>query len=123
MYIRILIFIIALAVLFLFLRSVFHDLSQKLRESMPHKTLDQRGVEEPASVVETTRDKMVLRIVLPDVTSKANIKVKKLSRSIEVRAYAGNKVYFKIFPVPVGSRILSKRMVNGEFVIEISRGG
>lgn len=122
MYVRILIFLLALAILVLLLRSIFRDVSESLRGSIYRKKLGNRGVEEPASVVETVGDKMILRIALPGITSEGDIKVKKLSRSIEVRAYAGDKVYFKLFPIPLGAKIISKRMEEGEYIIELHRG-
>ncbi len=123
MYLRILIFLISLVVLALLLRSLLGDVSERIRHALPRRRYRHLGVEEPPSRVESTREKMVLTVVLPGISSKTEVKVKKLSRSIEVRAYVGDKVYFKLFPIPPGSRILSKRLEGGKYIIEISRGG
>lgn len=119
MFIRILIFIIALVVLFVLLRSVYRDVSERIREHLPRRGHGPKGVEEPNSKVEWRGKKMILRVSLPDVASSADVKVKKLSRSIEIRAYAGEKVYFKLFPIPPNSRLISKRMEAEEYVIEL----
>jgi hypothetical protein len=123
MYLRILIFLISLAVLLLLLRSLLRGVSERVRHAIPRRRPRYRGVEEPPSRVESTRDKMVLTVMLPEISSEGDVEIKKLSKSIEVRAYAGDKVYFKLFPIPPGSRILSRRMEEGRYIIEVSRGG
>jgi hypothetical protein len=123
MYVRILLFLVAVVVLAVLLRNVYRDASQRLKELLPRRRLRPRVVEEPKSRVETVKGKMVLRVILPNVASSADVKVKKLSRSIEVRAYAGNKVYFKLFPIPPGAKLVSARMEKDEYIIELSSGG
>ena len=46
---------------------------------------------------------------IPDVKSLDDIEVKQLQQSIEIKAYAGDKAYFKLIPIP------SNATVNNEF--------
>jgi hypothetical protein len=121
MLIRLLGIIVALIILVLLLRSIYRDAAEKLREFLYRRRARKLlGVEEPKARVERTRDRIILRVSLPDVASASDVSIRKLRSSIEVKAYGENKLYFKLFPIPRGARLLSKRMVEKEYIIELS---
>ena len=76
--------------------------------------------EEPKSRVKHLGLKDVIEINLPDVKSAKDIQIRELEQSIEVKARAGDKLYFKLLPVLPG-RILHKKFSKGKLVIEIER--
>ncbi|MEM5766552.1 MAG: zinc-ribbon domain-containing protein [Candidatus Aenigmatarchaeota archaeon] len=76
--------------------------------------------EEPESEIQTVGDKWIISIKLPGVKSKEDIEIKKLEQSIEVKAFADNKTYFTLIPIPNGV-ITSKKFKNGVLKIEIGR--
>lgn len=120
MFLRLLAIIVALIILALLLRSIYRDAVEKLRERLPRgRARRLLSVEEPEARVERTRGRMVLRIALPDVASASDVSIRKLRSSIEVRAYGRDKLYFKLFPIPRDARVLSKGMVEKEYVIEL----
>lgn len=76
--------------------------------------------EEPESEVQTIGNKQIILIKLPDVKSEEDIEVKRLEQSIEVKAFAGDKAYFKLIPIPKNVSI-SKKFKDGVLKIEIER--
>lgn len=60
----------------------------------------------------------LLRVLLPGVR-ESEINVRKLAESIEIRAYKGEKAYFKQFEVPQTARIISQHMKGDELIIEV----
>lgn len=75
--------------------------------------------EEPKSKVKTIGRKQILMIELPGVKAE-DIEVRRLEQSIEIKAFAGNKVYFKLIPVPADASI-SKEFKKGVLKIEIEK--
>lgn len=74
--------------------------------------------EEPESETQTIDNKQIVSIKLPDVKSEENIQIKRLEESIEVKAFADDKVYFKLIPISKGATI-SKKFKNGVLKIEM----
>jgi HSP20 family molecular chaperone IbpA len=75
---------------------------------------------EPKTLIERDNGKLILRAELPGVKSEEDIDIKRMAESIEIRAYAKDMAYFTLFCIPPNSRILSKRLENEEFIIEVS---
>lgn len=84
------------------------------RERAPPKV-----TKEPKTMIEHDGGKLILRAELPGVNSVREIDIKRMSESIEIRAYADDMAYFTLFCVPPNSKILSKRLENEEFIIEV----
>ena len=105
-------------------REVEPRLKQKLGvggvKEVPIEANPPKVTEEPKSRVKHLRLKDIVEIELPDVKSAKDIQIRELEQSIEVKARAGDKVYFKLLPVPPG-RSLHKKFSKGRLVIEIER--
>ncbi len=68
-----------------------------------------KTTEEPDAKIQKTQNKQIITLNLPDVKSLEDIEIKQLQQSIEIKAFAGDKAYFKLIPIP------SNAMVNNEF--------
>ncbi|MFQ6136439.1 MAG: zinc ribbon domain-containing protein [Candidatus Hydrothermarchaeales archaeon] len=78
-----------------------------------------RFVREPRAELQKLKGRIILKIEIPLTKSEKDIEIQKLSESIEVKAYAGDTAYFRLFRVPPNSRIISKRLEDGVLIIEI----
>ena len=76
--------------------------------------------EEPETEVQTVGNNQIISIRLPDVKSEDDIEIKKLEQSIEVKAFANDKAYFKLIPIRKGVSV-SKKFKDGVLKIEIER--
>ncbi|MBI2674956.1 MAG: zinc ribbon domain-containing protein [Candidatus Aenigmarchaeota archaeon] len=76
--------------------------------------------EEPEANVSNLGGRLVVEIPLPSVESQKDIDIKELESSIEVKAIAKDKVYFKILTKPEGFRLRSGRLDNGKLILELS---
>ncbi|MBI1978519.1 MAG: zinc ribbon domain-containing protein [Candidatus Aenigmarchaeota archaeon] len=65
--------------------------------------------EEPETTVQRVNNKQIITLNLPDVKSLEDIEIKQLHQSVEIKAFAGDKAYFKLIPTP------SHATVNNEF--------
>jgi HSP20 family molecular chaperone IbpA len=87
---------------------------EKEIEYNPPKT-----TEEPEAKVSREGNKTIIEINLPDVENEEDIQVKKLEQSIEIRARAKDKLYFKLLPLT--GEIVGKSFKDGVLKIEIER--
>jgi HSP20 family molecular chaperone IbpA len=87
---------------------------EKEIEYNPPKT-----TEEPEAKVSREGNKTIIEIKLPDVEKEEYINVKKLEQSIEIRARAKDKLYFKLLPIT--GEIVGKSFKDGILKIEIER--
>jgi hypothetical protein len=55
--------------------------------------------EEPETKVRRLTDKIIYEILLPGVKNEKDIMINKLQNSIEIKAFAKDKAYFKLIPV------------------------
>jgi HSP20 family molecular chaperone IbpA len=83
-------------------------------EYKPPKT-----TEEPEAKVIREGNRTIIEIKLPDVEREEDINVKKLEQSIEIRARAKDKLYFKL--LPISGEIVGKSFKDGVLKIEIER--
>jgi len=60
-------------------------------------------------------------LALPGVKSTADINIKQFSESLEVRAYAGERGYFKVIPIPQHHEIVEKKFQDGFLKIVIAK--
>lgn len=74
--------------------------------------------EEPEAKVSKENGKTIIEIKLPDVEKEEDIQIKKLEQSIEIRAKAKDKLYFKL--IPISGNIINKKFEKGTLKIEIS---
>lgn len=76
-------------------------------ESRPARVA--KSTAEPETTVQEFEDRKVVTLNLPDVKDLSDIEITQLNQSIEVKAFAGDKAYFKLIPIP------SNATVNNEF--------
>jgi HSP20 family molecular chaperone IbpA len=88
---------------------------QKTRAQEPAKL-----TEEPTTNAKVIGNKVIVDMELPDVKSESDIDVQELESSVEVRARAGDKAYFKIITKPGHSSVTSRRFVKGKLHMEFS---
>ena len=77
-----------------------------------------RVTEEPKTDVKRLGDKIIVEMELPDVKNEKDIRINSLENSIEVKAVAGNKAYFKILTKPPQSSIIGHRFEKGVLHLE-----
>ena len=78
-----------------------------------------KRTEEPETSVRNIGGKIVVEVKLPGVKDSKDIEVKSLENSIEVKAMAGEKAYFKILKKPPKANVVSKNFERGVLKIEI----
>ena len=88
-------------------------------EEVEEKRKIPKVVEEPETKIKKIGNKQIISIKLPGVKGE-DIEIRKLEQSIEVKAFAGDKAYFKLIPIPAGASV-NKEFKNGVLKIEIVR--
>jgi HSP20 family molecular chaperone IbpA len=78
-----------------------------------------KRTEEPETCVRRIGEKILVEVKLPGVRDPKDIEVKSLENSIEVKAIAGDKAYFKILTKPEKANIASKDFRDGILNIEL----
>ncbi len=76
--------------------------------------------EEPKTTVKRIDSRLLVDIDIPGVKSQDRINVRELENSIEVKAIADNKAYFKILTKPPQFRLSSKKFEKGKLHLEFS---
>ncbi len=77
--------------------------------------------EEPEMKVKKGKNEISYTISLPGIVSVRSVDVKKLPNSIEIRAAAGNKLYFKLFEVPEGFSLMEKSFKDRALFLTLKR--
>jgi hypothetical protein len=67
-----------------------------------------KTTEEPEAESQNIGNKRIISIKLPNVKSEKDIEIKKMEQSVEVKAYAGDKAYFKLIPIPANAEVSGK---------------
>lgn len=70
--------------------------------------------EEPATEVKRVDSRVAVMMELPGVKDEQDIQIQDGEESVEVRAVAGDKGYFKILTKPEDSSLVEKRFENGK---------
>jgi hypothetical protein len=76
--------------------------------------------EEPKTCVRRLDSGVVVDIEIPGVESLQNVDVRELESSVEVKALAGKKAYFKILTKPPQFRLSGKSFERGKLHLEFS---
>jgi uncharacterized membrane protein YvbJ len=92
--------------------------TEKLDRAVEKPTRVVKKTEEPETKIQRIGNRQVILIRLPDVKSEDDIEVKRLEQSIEIRAFAGDKAYFKLIPVPSNASV-SREFGSGLLKIEV----
>lgn len=79
-----------------------------------------KTMEEPKTDVRKAGNRVIVDIHLPGVKSEKDILIRPLENSIEVKAFSGDKAYFKILTKPANSRVTRMPFSNGILRLEIA---
>lgn len=87
-------------------------------ESRPEKEFRVPKItEEPETKISRAGNKQIIRIHLPDVKEE-DVQIRQLEQSIEIKAYVGDKAYFKLIPIPTNAHI-GKEFKDGVLKLEV----
>lgn len=86
------------------------ELSAKVRPQ-PRVTI------EPKANFSKLPGKLLVEVEAPGVKSLDDVDVLELGTSVEVRAYSGDKLYFKIISIPKKAAVVSKKVEDGKVVL------
>lgn len=100
------------------------ELENELMEA-PQKTFSEKALKkfsslprkEPKTDIRRLSDKVVYEIKIPGVDSLENVSIIKLEDSIEIKAVAKEKSYFKI--IPINLPLIDYRISKGKLVLEL----
>ncbi|MBI4173915.1 MAG: zinc ribbon domain-containing protein [Candidatus Aenigmarchaeota archaeon] len=84
------------------------------RQKLPATT------EEPKARVAMSGNKVMVEMEIPGVKSREDIEIKDLQSSVEVKAFAGDKAYFKIITKPEDFRVTGSGFSEGKLHLELS---
>jgi len=95
-----------------------------IKENIPKTKLTEEQIEkfsklpkeEPQTSVRRLTDRIVYEIDMPGVEEK-NIHITKLQNSIEIKAFAKDKAFFKL--IPISLPILKSQLSEGKLVLEL----
>ncbi|MEM5828445.1 MAG: zinc ribbon domain-containing protein [Candidatus Aenigmatarchaeota archaeon] len=93
---------------------------EEIEEEKPEKVKEVREVkvtEEPEVKIKRDLHRIEIEVDLPDVESAKDIEISELEESIEIRAYAKDKAYFKIISKPKNKSIVEKKFEKGKLKI------
>lgn len=96
---------------------------QSIREKRAVKKRKRRQpklVVEPKADVRKTTNTITVNIELPDVKSPDDVDINRFPNSTEIRAYVGDKGYFKIVNIPRNYRMTDKRLEKGNLRLEFA---
>ncbi len=118
---RLVLLVLSVAILAFILRGIIKDVSTRLREEVEKRKPRRRfeAVEEPQAWMEKRGGRMIFRVSLPGVKSR-DVHLRRLKESLEIKAYAGGKVYFTLLKIPSNSRVVSETLEKGFYVIEVA---
>ncbi len=77
-----------------------------------------KSVVEPKADIKKTADSITVNVELPDVKSDEDIEIDRFPSSTEIRAYVGDKGYFKIVNIPQNYRMVDKKLEKGNLKLE-----
>ncbi len=121
-FLRIAIFVLAVALFYYILRNTLNEIMQEIRGGfIKIKMRNIKTIEEPVvrSKREGRNQYYILR--MPGINEK-DIHLKKLEESVEIRAYGKDRMYFKLLPLKPNSLIISKRVEGDDLILLIEEG-
>jgi HSP20 family molecular chaperone IbpA len=106
----------------------YKELEPEIKRNLGIKTCEEKGrrvkvssiTEEPETEIKASGNKKTIQIKLPGIKNFKDIDVKKLEQSLEIKAFAKGKTFFKLIPIPSNSEIINKEFKNSILKIEIA---
>ena len=99
-------------------RPTFEEKLEEMPEEEP-PLRNVTGYSEPTASTSWAGDHLVVDLDLPGVKGLDDISIKKLEESIEVRAFAGDRGYFKILSIPKEAKLIDKSFQANRLTIKI----
>lgn len=106
------------------------EISEKKEREVPTKRLPNARIseaqaarlaklprQEPETKIRRLTDKIIYEISLPGVKEEKNIIINKLQNSIEIKAFAKDKAYFKL--IPIGLPIKDYKLTKETLILEL----
>ncbi len=96
---------------------------QRIREKRAVKKRKRKQpklVVEPKADIRRTANNITVNIELPDVKSSDDVDINRFPNSTEIRAYVGDKGYFKIVKIPRNYRMTEKKLEKGNLKLEFT---
>jgi HSP20 family molecular chaperone IbpA len=78
------------------------------------------NVVEPETSIKKSSHEIIFTLKLPGVKNKDDINLQVFSNSVEIRALAGDKGYFKIISIPPHYSLVDKRFENEELILHFN---
>lgn len=91
----------------------------EIEEGGQPKTKAYKITEEPKTNVAKAGDKVLVEMELPDVKKGSDIQINELESSVEVKAVAGRKAFFKILKKPENRKITKTGFSKGVLKLEL----
>ena len=79
-----------------------------------------KTVIEPKVNIKRLSDAIVVNVELPGVKSEQDVGLNRFPDSIELRAHAGDKGYFKILKIPYRNKLVERSLDNGKLSLKFS---
>ncbi|MCD6576273.1 MAG: zinc ribbon domain-containing protein [Nanoarchaeota archaeon] len=101
----------------------YEEPSKKIAQKQVRKELkrDVNQIVEPKTNIKHIAGKILIEIFLPDVNSINDVSVRRLEESIEIRAYSGKKMYFKVIPISKDYEIIKEEFRNKMLKITLNK--
>ncbi|MEM5798204.1 MAG: zinc ribbon domain-containing protein [Candidatus Aenigmatarchaeota archaeon] len=96
------------------------QVKEEIEQKIPISVAAVETTEEPKAEIKRLDSKIVVELDLPNVKSESDISIQELEQSVEIRAIAGKKAYFKIITKPEQFRLVKKRFSNGKLYLEFA---
>lgn len=80
-----------------------------------------KATEEPEINVKEMPHENLIKVEVPGVKREEDVELNKLEQSLEIRAHAKDKTYFKLVPIPQNSSISEKELKEGVLKIRLKK--
>jgi len=94
---------------------------EEVEEEKQRVEREVKVTEEAETEVKTLGNKLIISVKLPGVKSEDDIEIKRLEESLEIKAFAGDKAYFTLIPLPANATIVKREFKNGVLKIEVEK--
>jgi HSP20 family molecular chaperone IbpA len=91
-----------------------------IKEEEPVRKIT-KVTEEPETQLKTAGNRQTIQLKLPEIKNLSDIEVKKLEQSMEIKAFAKDKTYFKLIPISSNFEIVNKEFKNNVLKIELEK--
>ncbi len=99
-------------------RTTEHTLLSRTPRRMEKPKKIPKVTEEPKTEIRRVNDRVIVEMDIPGVEDMKDIEVTELENSVEVKATAGEKAFFKIITKPHQSRLIDQRFEKGKLFLE-----